>query len=120
MSDIKKIQELLAHFAKERDWDQFHSPKNLTMALSVEASELMELFMWETTEESYLVKEKSESRVKEELADVFLYLARLASLLDIDLIEASLEKLKLNAEKYPVDLSKGNHKKHSQLSKILS
>jgi dCTP diphosphatase len=120
MDNIQKIQNLLADFANEREWNQFHSPKNLSMALSIEASELMELFMWETTDESYLVKKHSEERIKEELADVFLYLLRLASILDIDLIEASLEKIKLNAKKYPVELAKGNHKKHTQHKKPIS
>ncbi len=114
MNDIKKVQKLLAQFAEERDWDQFHSPKNLSMALSVEASELMELFLWETTEESHLVKEHSDAKIKEELADVFLNLLRLASILDVDLIEASLEKMKRNGEKYPVELAKKKHKKQIQ------
>jgi NTP pyrophosphatase (non-canonical NTP hydrolase) len=115
MDEIKKLQEILAEFAQEREWDQFHSPKNLSMALSIEASELMELFLWKTEEESFQLKSEAEGPLKEELADVFLYLLRLSSLLDIDLIQASLEKIKINREKYPISLSKGNNKKHSQL-----
>ncbi len=114
MDEIKKIQKLLATFAEERDWPQFHSPKNLSMAISVEASELMELFLWDTPEESFRVKEHSEKQLKEEISDVFLNLLRLASILEIDLIEASLEKIRLNSQRYPVDLSKGHHTKHSR------
>ena len=115
MDEIKRLQELLSEFALERDWDQFHNPKNLSMALSIEASELMELFLWKTDQESFLVKEEAEGPLKEELADVFLYLLRLASILEIDLVQASLEKIKINRERYPVSLSKGNNKKHTQL-----
>ncbi len=115
MDEIKRLQEILAQFALERDWDQFHSPKNLAMALSIEASELMELFLWKTEEESFQVRSENEGPLKEELADVFLYLLRLASILEIDLLQASLEKIKINRERYPINLSKGNNKKHSQL-----
>jgi NTP pyrophosphatase (non-canonical NTP hydrolase) len=115
MDELKRLQEILSAFALERDWNQFHSPKNLAMALSIEASELMELFLWKTEEESFLVKEETEGPLKEELADVFLYLLRLAAILEIDLVEASLEKIKINRERYPVHLSKGNNKKHTQL-----
>ena len=115
MDKLKELQARLAEFAEERDWPQFHSPKNLSMALSIEASELMEVFLSETTEESFHVKNHAEAPLKEELADVFLYLLRLSSILEIDLIEAASEKIKLNAEKYPVNLSKGNHKKYAQI-----
>ena|SRR3989339_984624 len=115
MDELKELQIKLAEFAEERDWPQFHSPKNLSMALSIEASELMELFLWETTEESFHVKNHAAASLKEELADVFLYLLRLSSILEIDLIEAASEKIKINSEKYPVNLSKGNHKKYTQI-----
>lgn len=116
MNDLQKIQSLLDEFAQERDWPQFHTPKNLSMALSIEAAELMELFLWETTEESFKVKDRAEGPLKEELADVFLYLLRLADILNIDLIESALEKIKINAEKYPVEKSKGNNKKYTQFN----
>ncbi len=115
MTDIQRLQEILTQFALERDWDQFHSPKNLSMALSIEASELMELFLWKTEEESFKLVHEAKTSLKEEMADVFLYLLRLASILEIDLVEASLEKIQINRERYPIDLSKGNHKKHTQL-----
>lgn len=116
MDELKRLQEILAEFAKERDWNQFHCPKNLSMALSIEASELMELFLWKTDQESFQVKEEAEGPLKEELADVFLYLLRLASILEVDLVQAALEKIKINRERYPISLSKGNNKKHTQLA----
>ncbi|MBT3404388.1 MAG: hypothetical protein HN421_11885 [Gammaproteobacteria bacterium] len=101
--DIKKIQEQLARFADERDWDQFHNPKNLAMALSVEASELVEIFQWLTPEQSAAVMQSSESvHVGEEVADILIYLLRLADKLDIDLEQVVAEKVRKNAKKHPV------------------
>ena len=114
--DIKSIQEKLKPFAAERDWDQYHTPKNVASALVVEAGELLEIFQWMTEEESSSLRGSKVARqeVKEEIADVLLYLLRLADKLDIDVEEAVEMKLKLNAQKYPVELAKGNATKYNR------
>lgn len=116
MDNLKSLQAELAAFAAERDWEQFHSPKNLAMALSVEAGELLERFQWLTPEQSERGALSSDelSGVEEEMADVFLYLLRLADRLDVDLVAVADAKLKKNAEKYPVDKAKGNAVKYSR------
>lgn len=117
MTDLmEQIKQQLREFAKERDWDQFHTPKNLAMALSGEVGELIELFQWLTPEQSDKdgLSPEQVNNVKEEIADVFLYLIRLADKLDIDLNEVAMEKLKLNAKKYPVGLSKSNAIKYNR------
>lgn len=107
----------LKTFAEDRDWDQFHSVKNLSMALNVEASELLEIFQWLTEEQSNNAKNdaKLKQKAAEEVADIFIYLMRIVGKLDIDLNETIQSKLKKNAEKYPVELSKGNSKKYNEL-----
>ncbi len=114
--NLPAIQKKLAKFAEERDWDQFHSPKNLTMGLAAEAAELLEIFQWLTEEQSKdIVKnEKEMVLVSEEIADVFIYLVRLADKLDIDIEENVNRKMKVNEKKYPVHLSKGNATKYSK------
>ena len=117
MSDaIKDLQERLEEVAEERDWNQVHSPKNRAMALAGEVGELLELFQWLSEEESKaLVQDEAElARAREELADVFVYVLRLADKLDIDLIEAAQAKIALNAAKYPVELAKGNAVKYDR------
>jgi NTP pyrophosphatase (non-canonical NTP hydrolase) len=114
--NIKKIQKQLSDFADERDWNQFHNPKNLAMALSVEASELVEIFQWLTPEQSEEIMSTNEGEhVKEELADVMIYLIRLADKLNIDLEDAVTDKIVKNGEKYPVDTSKGSTTKRTTL-----
>lgn len=101
--NIKKIQKQLSDFADERNWNQFHNPKNLVMAMSVEASELVEIFQWLTPEQAEAIMTSSESEhVKEEIADVLIYLIRLADKLDINLDDAVAEKIVKNNKKYPV------------------
>jgi len=102
-------------FAAERDWEQFHSPKNLAAAMCVEAGEVLEHFQWITEEESRALPDEKRAQVAHELADVFLYLVRLADKLDVDLIEAAREKLRINAEKYPADRARGSSKKYTEL-----
>lgn len=116
MDILKSLQAELAAFAAERNWEQFHSPKNLAMALSVEAGELLERFQWLTLEQSErgALSIDELSGVEEEMADVFLYLLRLADRLDVNLVAAANAKLKKNAEKYPVDKAKGNAVKYSR------
>ena len=113
--NINEIQNKLAKFAEERDWDQFHSPKNLVMALTNEVGELNELFQWLTQEESTkkFSKEKSDE-VRHEIADVCIYLLRLADKLNIDIEEAIKEKIGINTKNYPIELSKGNAKKYTK------
>jgi NTP pyrophosphatase (non-canonical NTP hydrolase) len=112
---ISGLREALRQFASERDWDQFHTPKNLAMALSVEAAELLEHFQWLDSEASSRLSDSVRKEVRLELADVLLYLIRLADKLDIDLIAAAKEKLAINAEKYPADKARGTCKKYTDL-----
>ncbi len=111
------LTNALANFASERNWDQYHSPKNLVMALTGEVGELSEIFQWLTEEASKSVATNADTAtaVREELADVTLYLVRLASVLGVDLNEAVTQKLKKNAAKYPVDKAHGSHKKYDKL-----
>jgi len=111
------MQELitqLKQFAAERDWDQFHSPKNLSMALAVEASELLEIFQWMQESESLAPDAVTRARISDELADVFVYCLLMCNKLDIDLLEAARHKLQKNAEKYPAEKVKGSPKKYNE------
>ena len=112
--NISEIQDKLENFATERDWGQFHNPKNLSMALSVEASELVEIFQWLRAEESISPDKKQIDAIKSEVADIAMYLLRFCSILEIDIEEAIKNKLEKNAEKYPVNLAKGNAQKYNQ------
>ena len=114
MRDLAELKERLRIFVAERDWGQFHSPKNLAMALSVEASELVELFQWLTEEQSVAVDEKLRRQAAEELADVLWFLVRIADVLDIDLLQAAESKLGKNAEKYPVERVRGQARKYDE------
>ena len=101
--DILSIQTALRKFAQERDWEQYHSPKNLSMALAVEASELLEIFQWMTPEESVGIKSDPGQiqAVQDELADILNYVMRLADVLDVDVEKAVMNKIERNAKKYP-------------------
>jgi len=112
--DIDKIKKIINKFAKDRNWDQFHTPKNLSMALSVEASELVEIFQWLNDEESKTLDEKNLQSVREEIADILIYLIRISHKLDIDLQESVLEKIKINEIKYPIELAKDNAIKYNR------
>lgn len=112
---IQELRQMLRKFASDRNWEQFHSPKNLAMALSVEAGELLEQFQWKSESESKNLPQDELTLVRQEAADVLLYLVRLADRLDIDLIDAAREKLDINAAKYPVDKSFGSSKKYTEL-----
>lgn len=112
--DIDQIKDQLREFAEARDWDQFHSPKNLASAISVEAAELLEIFQWLTEESSRTLDVNTRQKVEQEIADVFLYLIRLADKLDIDVMAAATRKINLNGAKYPVQMSKGNAKKYTE------
>lgn len=116
MSDpIQRLQAAQREFAAEREWEQFHTPKNLAAALSVEAAELLEIFQWLTDEQSGNLTARQAQAVQEELADVFLYLLRLSDRLGVDLVAATDAKLARNAEKYPVERSLGRCDKYTHL-----
>lgn len=112
---LEELRGALRQFASERDWDQFHSPKNLAIALSVEAAELLEHFQWTPDADSAPLAPDQHSNVREEIADVLLYLIRLADKLNIDVLAAATEKMQLNAAKYPVDRARGNSRKYTEL-----
>ena len=109
MSDIKTITEALINFRNERDWEQFHNPKDLALAINVEAGELLELYLWKDAADA------NKEKIKEELADVFAYAFLLADKYSFDVKEIVLEKIQKNAEKYPVDKAKGTAKKYNEL-----
>lgn len=114
---IESLQRTLAQFAAERAWQQFHTAKNLAMALVAEAGELVELFQWLTPEEAdrIMLDPASADRVREEMADVFSYLLQMADTLDVDLEQALTTKIETNRRKYPVDLAYGRADKYTQL-----
>ena len=112
---LEPLIQALRAFASARDWEQFHTPKNLASALSVEAAELLEHFQWLTEAQSQTLSVDKREQVAAEAADVFLYLLRLCDILGIDLLAAAQRKLVVNGEKYPVDKSRGNAKKYSEL-----
>ncbi len=116
--EVRGAAQALREFAEARDWAQFHSPKNLVMALSGEVGELNEIFQWMTETDSFkaAASEATASAVREEIADVALYLIRLSDVLGIDLNEAVSSKLATNAAKYPVDLSRGVSTKYNKLA----
>jgi dCTP diphosphatase len=111
---LTQLRDALRQFADERDWDQFHSPKNLAAALSVEAAELLEVFQWLTEAESRKPTPEQLARAREEMADVLNYLVRLADKLDVNLMDAAREKIQKNALKYPADKARGSAKKYSE------
>jgi len=112
---MKELIKKLRKFADERDWEQFHSPKNLSIALAVEVGEILECFQWLTEEQSKSLDPEVLRRVKEEIGDVQIYLARLADQLGFSPLEAAEEKLKQNKKKYPVEKAKGRAKKYTEL-----
>ncbi|NLY63440.1 MAG: nucleotide pyrophosphohydrolase [Alcaligenaceae bacterium] len=113
--DLDSIKEALRKFAHDRQWDKYHSPKNIAMALTVEAAELQEIFQWMSEEESASPDSDTLQAIKHEIADVFLYLLTISRVLNIDILDAATEKLALNAIKYPLDKSRGNATKYTKL-----
>ena len=110
---LQRLRARINAFVTERDWDQFHTPKNLAMAMIVEAAELVEQFQWDTPAESLILTPEKREAVSHELADTFVYLLRIAEVLQIDLIEAANQKIGLNAQKYPVEKAKGSNAKYT-------
>jgi len=114
MSDLEELKLRLREFARARDWEQFHSPKNLAMALIVEAAELVEHFQWLTQEQSRRLPPDKLAEVEQELADVFIYLIRLADMLGVDLMQAAQDKILVNERKYPADKVRSSAKKYTE------
>ena len=110
---LNELKQKLEDFVAERDWAQFHSPKNLAMAMIVEAAELVEHFQWNTEAESHELSAEKREQVGHELADTFVYLLRISQVLNIDLIEAANNKIALNAVKYPVEKARGKNNKYT-------
>ena len=113
--DIKELQAALRRFADERDWGQFHSPKNLAVSLSLEAAEVLEHFQWLNDEQSRDLDDARRQAVAHEIADVLLYLLQLSDRLGIDPMQAAREKLAVNAERYPADKARGTSRKYTEL-----
>ena len=109
MSDLEELRQAIVKFTQERDWDQFHNGKDLALALSIEAAELNEAFLWKDASQVNIEK------VKEELADIFNYAILIADKYDLDVKQIVLDKLRRNAEKYPVDKAYGSAKKYNEL-----
>lgn len=113
--NFNDLRAAIRAFAQARDWEQFHTPKNLVMALSVETAELLEHFQWLTPEQSSTLDAQVKAEVAQEIGDVLIYLTRLADVLGVDPLQAAFDKIELNAVKYPVDKSKGNNTKYDKL-----
>jgi len=114
--NLENISRRLADFAEKRNWDQFHTPKNLSMALAAETAELLEIFQWMTDEQSKAIasNDKEMVLVRHEIADIFIYLIRLADKLNVEIEKAILEKIELNEKKYPVELARNNATKYNR------
>jgi dCTP diphosphatase len=115
MKELERLTALIRKFNEERDWDQYHSPKNLASSLVIEASELLEIFQWLTEEESLNLSDEKRRMVEEEVGDVLIYLLNLADKMGISSAEAAEKKLRMNATKYPMDKAKGSAAKYTEL-----
>ncbi len=115
MKHLGDLTDAVLRFAREREWGQFHNPKNLAMAVAVEASELQEIFMWLTPEQSAHLTDEQRAKAEDEVGDVMICLANFAARTGIDLLGAAAKKMKKNHEKYPVDKSRGSAKKYDEL-----
>lgn len=113
---LDELQSIIRQFIDERDWDQFHNPKDLAISLALEAAEVMEHFQWKSAEEMTEHVKKNKTDVGDELADVLYWVILLANKIDVDLIDAFKRKMQQNQAKYPVEKAKGNHKKYTQLA----
>ena len=114
INSLEALRDRLREFARERDWDQFHTPKNLSMALIAEAAELVEHFQWVEGDKSHLLEDKVRPSVEEEIADILIYLVRIADKLSIDLYNAAERKIAINARKYPADKVRGSARKYTE------
>lgn len=116
IDSLDALRQRIREFAQARAWERYHTPKNLVMALSVETAELLEPFQWLTAEQSRHLSAEQHEAVRQEIADVLIYLTRLADVLEIDLLDAAADKLAINARKYPIDRAHGNALKYSDFS----
>lgn len=114
IESLESLRDRLREFARERDWDQYHTPKNLSMALIAEAAELVEHFQWVEGDKSHLLDDKRRSSVEEELADILIYLVRISDKLGIELYGAVERKIEINEQKYPADKVRGSSKKYTE------
>lgn len=112
--DMKTLKKEVRKFVKERDWEKYHSPKNLAMGLSIEAAELAEIFLWLTEEESNKLNKNQFKNLKEEIGDIMVYLTNLADKFGLDPIKCAKEKIKINMKKYPKHVVRGSAKKYSE------
>jgi NTP pyrophosphatase (non-canonical NTP hydrolase) len=115
MNEVKSITEKIKKFRDDRDWMQFHDPKNMAVSIIIEASELLEHFQWKTKEEVQQYLKTNKDEIKDEIADIAMYLFELADNLEIDLIEAMKQKLEKNSKKYPIAKAKGSNLKYNRL-----
>lgn len=113
---VEALRQKLKEFVSERDWDQFHSPKNLAMGLNIECAELLEIFLWMPEEESYRLEGAKLENFREELGDIYIYLLHLAEKYGLDLVDCAEQKLVHNAAKYPAEKVKGSSKKYNEYS----
>lgn len=116
-TDIQSLKDRILAFAQERDWEQFHSPKNLSMAIAAEAAELMEHFLWQTAESSRndVLTEPLREKISEEIADILIFAIEFANVAEIDIASAIREKMEKNAQKYPISKAKGRSEKYTEL-----
>jgi NTP pyrophosphatase (non-canonical NTP hydrolase) len=114
IESLESLRDRLRDFASERDWDQYHTPKNLSMALIAEAAELVEHFQWVDGDKSHLLEDKTRQSVEEELADILIYLVRISDKLGVDLYDAVERKIEINGKKYPADKVRGSAKKYTE------
>ena len=115
MEVMKKLLEIIRAFNRERDWEQYHSPKNLSMALSVEVAEVVEHFQWLDQNQSKSIPSSKKEEIKDEIGDILIYLVNLADKLGIDPVQAALDKIEKNRKNYPVELSRGNAAKYTEI-----
>ena len=122
LMDVKYIQNKLSDFAKKRDWEKFHNLKNLAISINIESSELLEIFQWDDNQkvDEKLKKKQFKERISEEVADVLLYLLRFSQIANLDLEKICLKKIKKNAKKYPIKLSKGKSTKYTSFKEKIN
>lgn len=114
MDKMQELAEIIRKFVSERDWEQFHSPKNLSMALSAETAEIMEIFQWMTEEQSFKLEDKKLEHLKQEIGDVMIYLLNLSAKFNIDPVQAAMNKMEINRVKYPMEKVRGSSKKYNE------
>jgi len=114
--NLKDVMKKILDFRDQRDWQQFHDPKNLAEAISIESAELQEVFLWSNVEESRKIASEKKKKISEELADIFIFSLLFAHETGIDIEKAMLDKIKLNDKKYPVEKAKGSSKKYQELN----